>query len=98
MHTLVILHTPFTHVYPSDSLREEVSFSLACLLALTKSFERLVSRGLPTKRLTSHANDFVNAKSHAREKPLLAEYRLACFLFFTSQILKTLEYKNTKEF
>ena len=73
MHTLVILHTPFTHVYPSNILREEVLFSLACLLALTRSFARLVSRGLPTMRLTIHANDFVNAKSHAREKPLLAE-------------------------
>ena len=27
-----------------------------------------------TTRQTSHANDFVNAKSHAREKPLLAGY------------------------
>ena len=27
-----------------------------------------------TTRLISHANDFVNAKSHAREKPLLAGY------------------------
>ena len=25
-----------------------------------------------TTRQTSHVNDFVNAKSHAREKPLLA--------------------------
>ena len=28
----------------------------------------------PTTRLTSDVNDFVNAKSHAREKPLLAGY------------------------
>ena len=27
-----------------------------------------------TSRLTSHANDFVSAKSHAREKPMLAGY------------------------
>ena len=27
-------------------------------------------------RQTSHANDFVNAKSHAREKPLLAGYQI----------------------
>ena len=26
----------------------------------------------PTMRHTSHANDFVNTDSHAREKPLLA--------------------------
>ena len=30
----------------------------------------------PTTRQTRHANDFVNAKSHAREKPLLAGYIL----------------------
>ena len=28
----------------------------------------------PTTRQTSHTNDFVNAKSHAREKPLLEGY------------------------
>ena len=27
---------------------------------------------------TGHANDLVKAKSHAREKPLLAEYRISC--------------------
>ena len=27
-------------------------------------------------RQTSHANDFVNGKSHAREKPLLAGYQI----------------------
>ena len=27
----------------------------------------------PTTQQTSHANDFVSAKSHAREEPLLAE-------------------------
>ena len=57
-------------------------FSLAWLLAFTKSFAWLVCRVVgfsqgvnePTKRETTHANDFVNAKSHAREKPLLAGY------------------------
>ena len=36
-----------------------------------------------TTRQTSHANDFVNknAKSHAREKPLLAGYRRFSSLF-----------------
>ena len=32
----------------------------------------------PTTLQTSHENDFVNAKSHAREKPLLAGYKNAC--------------------
>ena len=45
-------------------------------VAFTKSFAWLVCRviGLftPPTRQTSHANDFVNAKSHGREKPLLA--------------------------
>ena len=55
------------------TLRAEVSL----LLAFTKpSATRRLVVGLfykPT-RLTSVANDLVNAKSHAREKPLLAEY------------------------
>ena len=35
------------------------------------------SRGVnkPTTRQTRHAKDFLNAKSHAREKPLLAGYQ-----------------------
>ena len=57
-------------------------FSFAWLLAFKKSFALLVCRvvGLFTgvnkaiTRQTSHANDFVNAKSHAREKPLFARY------------------------
>ena len=34
------------------------------------------TRGKQTlaKRQTSHTNDFFNAKSHAKEKPLLARY------------------------
>ena len=59
--------------------------SLAWLLEFTKSFAWLVSRvvGLFTPRY-----DFVNAKSHTREKPLLAWYQClveSCtksFLFF----------------
>ena len=49
-------------------------FSLAWLLAFTKSFAWLVCRVVEklTTRQTSHANDFVNAKSHAKKKPLLA--------------------------
>ena len=38
------------------------------------AFRRGFLRGVnkPTMRQTRHTNDFVNAKSHAREKPLLA--------------------------
>ena len=46
-----------------DAYPASRGFSLTWLLAFTKSFARLVSR----------ANDFVNAKSVAGEKPLLAE-------------------------
>ena len=42
-------------------------FSLAWLLAFTRL-------GLSVEELVSHANDFVNAKTHARENPLLAGY------------------------
>ena len=67
-------------VYPASR-----GFSLGWLLAFTKSFAwlagRVVSLFMPrekqggnklTTRQTSHPNDFVNAKSRAREKPLLA--------------------------
>ena len=42
-------------------------------------FDLLYLRGINklTRWQTSHANDFVNAKSHAREKPLLAEFRMS---------------------
>ena len=33
------------------------------------------------KRQTSHANDFFNAKSHAKEKPLLARYPMETLTF-----------------
>ena len=39
--------------------------------ALGKGFSRGGNKN-PTTRQTRHANDFVNGKSHAREKPLLA--------------------------
>ena len=68
---------PFVTIFHYPASR---GFSLVWLLAFTKSFACLVcrevgfSRGVnkPTTRETRHANDFVNAKSHAREKPLLA--------------------------
>ena len=62
-------------------------FSVAWLLGFTKSFAWLVCRVVdlftprekrdvskPNMRQTSHANDFVNPKSHATEKSLLAGY------------------------
>ena len=70
------------HPYPLSTYPASRGFSLAWLLALTKSFAWLVCRVVvalwdvnkPTTRLTSHANDFVNAKSHVREKPLVPGY------------------------
>ena len=74
-----VLYLPFAYAASRG-------FSFAWLLAFTKSFTCLFSRvvGLftprgvskPTTRQTRHVNDFVNAKSHAKEKPLLAGYRL----------------------
>ena len=70
-----VLYLPFAYAASRG-------FSFAWLLAFTKSFTCLFSRvvGLftprgvskPTTRQTRHVNDFVNAKSHAKEKPLLA--------------------------
>ena len=50
--------------------RDTLCFSLAWLLAFTKSFVSLFSRVVhkPNTPLTSDANDFVNAKSHARKR------------------------------
>ena len=56
-------------------------FSLAWHLALTKSFAWLVGRiNKPTTRQTSHANDFVNAKSHIDGRFRLYDFclRLSC--------------------
>ena len=74
-----VLYLPFAYAASRG-------FSFVWLLAFTKSFTCLFSRvvGLftprgvskPTTRQTRHVNDFVNAKSHAKEKPLLAGYRL----------------------
>ena len=63
-------------IYPASR-----GFSLAWLLEFTKSFAGLLYRvvgcfswGIKklTKRQTSHANNFQNAKSQERAKPLLA--------------------------
>ena len=55
--------------YPAIS-----SFFLAWLIFFTKSFAWTLGLNKPTRRLTSNANDFVNARSNAREKALLAGY------------------------
>ena len=44
----------------------------------------------PTTRLTSDANNFVNAKSHARKKPLLAGYMQSEKSQIKSQLRKSL--------
>ena len=46
--------------------------SFAWLVCRVVGFSQGVNK--PTTRETTHANDFVNAKSHAREKPLLGGY------------------------
>lgn len=62
-----------TPIYPASR-----RFSLPWILAFTKSFAWLCCRGFsrgvnkPTTPQTSYTNDFVNAKSHTREKRLLA--------------------------
>ena len=43
-----------------------------CLLVLVIPCEERALSCVAFTRQTTHANDFVNAKSHAREKPLLA--------------------------
>ena len=60
------------------------SVSLARLLAFTVLFAWLVYRvvGLFRMRQTSHANDFVNANSHARKN--LCSLGITAFLWLTS--------------
>ena len=76
---------PFRDIYQPASVKTYSAsrgFSLSWLLALTESFAWLVcrivdfSRGVNklTRRQKNHANDSVNAKSHAPEKPLLAGF------------------------
>ena len=57
-----------------------MSLSVFTIIVLVPSFVPVAVRNLhekqgknkPTTRQTRHANDFVNAKSHAKEKRLLA--------------------------
>ena len=51
----------------------------SCLLRFTLVCSQGVSK--LTTQQTSHANDFVNAKCHARDKPLLAGYLTFLLVF-----------------
>ena len=59
-----------TMLYPASK-----GFSLARLLAITKSFASLVSHAVGfsggVNKLPTQLKDFANAKSYAREDPLL---------------------------
>ena len=63
------------HPFPLSTYPTSRGLSLAWLLAVYQSFAWLVCRVVvalwdvnkPTTRQTSHANDFVNAKSHVKE-------------------------------
>ena len=50
------------------------SFFLAWLLFFAKSFAWTLAVNKPTRRLTSNANAFVDARSKARQKPMLTGY------------------------
>ena len=65
------------------SVYEVIRVSNACRKVGLFMFLRLGGVNKVTTRQTSHANDFVNknAKSHGREKPLLAGYRRFSSLF-----------------
>ena len=54
------------------SVYEVVRVGAIYLVCLFTPQEQGVNK--PTTQMTSDANDFVNAKSHARENPLLAGY------------------------
>ena len=60
----------FLPLYPASR-----GFFLLWLLVITKSFAWLDCHE-STLRQTNHANDFINAESQVREKPLLAGYCL----------------------
>ena len=63
---------------------------LVTLVKFYRYFRRVVTFGIPCE--TSHAHDFVSAKSHAREKPLLAEYSdqfgIACYVYHFPHFLQ----------
>ena len=55
-------------------------------MAPCRGFSRGINK--PTTRLTSHVNDFTNAKSHTRKKPLLAGYQNTIFNNFKKESKK----------
>ena len=69
------------HLYLLSTYPASRVFSLAWLLAFKKSFRGLSVVSVvalwdvnkPTTRKTSHANDFVNAKSHVKERNLCSQ-------------------------
>ena len=65
-------------------------WDLVTLVKFHRYFRRVVTFGIPCE--TSHAHDFVSAKSHAREKPLLAEYSdqfgIACYVYHFPHFLQ----------
>ena len=65
----VVLKVSVRLFYPTNR-----GFFQAWLLVFAKSFAWTLGVNKPTERLTNNANDFVNARSNAREKPMLAGY------------------------
>ena len=63
---------------------------LVTLVKFYRYFRRVVTFGIPCE--TSHAHDFVSGKSHAREKPLLAEYSdqfgITCYVYHFPHFLQ----------
>ena len=63
---------------------------LVTLVKFYRYFRRVVTFGIPCE--TSHVHDFISAKSHAREKPLLAEYSdqfgIACYVYHFPHFLQ----------
>ena len=62
-------------VFTTKSFARLVCRIVGLFTSREKPLQQTVSHvNKPTTRQTSHTNDFVNAKSHAREKPLLEGY------------------------
>ena len=62
-------------VFTTKSFARLVCRIVGLFTSRKKPLQQTVSHvNKPTTRQTSHTNDFVNAKSHAREKPLLEGY------------------------
>ena len=69
------------------SVYEVIRLACLCVVGLSGVCPR--SRGVnkPTMRQASHANDFVNAKSHAREKPTeIGHLRVSKYVAFKTRL------------